>query len=235
MYNIAICEDEQIQLQTTARIFLDIQEKEGIKFNVDLFTSGEALIANGYEQYDIIILDIQMKEMDGVETAKTIRKTNKKVDIIFVTGMEKYWPEGYNVNAYRYILKPINTEAFYKLMMELINEKVKNEAFITLKNEGALEKVLVSDIKYLAISQRKVKIYTNSGIYVSNISLSEWSEKLAQYGFANPHTSYLVNFKYVKSIDKEKVVITNGDIVYVSQRKYKEFKNRFIEYIRVFR
>lgn len=231
MYKVAICEDEKIQLHTTAKIFGDIQQKEGIKFEVDMFSSGEALIENGYEDYDIIILDIQMKEMSGIETAQVIRKTNEKVNIIFVTGIEQYWPEGYSVNAYRYILKPINREAFYKIIMELINKKLKKESFITLKKEGGLEKVLVSDIHYLAIDQRKVRIYTNIGMYMSNVSLGEWNEKLLPYGFANPHTSYLVNFKYVKSITKEKVIMTNGDTVYVSQRKYKEFKDRFIEYI----
>lgn len=231
MYNIAICEDEIIQANQLEKLFRKYEENENIKFNIDKFSSGEELINNGYDKYDIIVLDIKMKEMSGIEVAKIIRRTEEKIKIIFVTAMEKYWPEGYNVNAFRYIVKPIDEEKFYEEIHNTINAVKKNKSFIIINNDGDLQTISIQNIKYLEILDRKVHIYTISEKYTSNKSLRYWNKNLYSYGFANPHSSYLVNMKYVTSISKEKVTLTDGEIIYVSQRKYKDFKSKFIKYI----
>lgn len=227
MYNIAICEDEKVQVSKMIDILTKHEKSENIKFNIDSFESGEELIENGYEKYHIIFMDVQMNDLNGIETAKLIRKTNKKVKIIFITAMEKYWAEGYTVSAYRYMLKPIKEEVFSLEFKGLLNEMNKEKNFISLNNEGALLKISISQIKYLEIVGRRVAIHTNKGMYYSNMSIGHWNGILIDHGFANPHNSYLVNLKYVVALDKEKVSLLSGDTVYMSKRKYKEFKDRF--------
>ncbi|MGL5353113.1 MAG: LytR/AlgR family response regulator transcription factor, partial [Clostridium sp.] len=113
MYNIAICEDEKLQANKLIDMLNKYEKNENTKFNIDYFESGELLISEGYEKYHIILMDVQMNELSGIETAKLIRETNKNVKIIFITSMEKYWAEGYKVSAYRYLLKPIIEELFH--------------------------------------------------------------------------------------------------------------------------
>ncbi|MEG0579608.1 MAG: LytTR family DNA-binding domain-containing protein, partial [Niameybacter sp.] len=151
--------------------------------------------------------------------------------IIFVTALEQYWPEGYTVNAYRYIIKPIDERTFYQLVSDWLKEINQNKRSVLLKKGEGIENVLIADIKYLAIEDRKVVVYTRAGRYDSRVPLSQWEEKLYTHHFANSHTSYLVNLKFVKSIDKEHVTLIDGEQVYVSQRKYKAFKNKLIAYI----
>ncbi|WP_042276582.1 LytR/AlgR family response regulator transcription factor [[Clostridium] dakarense] len=231
MYNIAICEDEIIQANQLERLFRKYEKNENVVFNIDKFSSGELLIDNGYDKYDIIVLDIKMEKINGIEVAKIIRKTNENIKLMFVTAMEKYWPEGYNVNAFRYIVKPIDENKFYEEINNIINAVNKTKAFITINNDGNLKTISINNIKYLEILHRKVHINTISGVYTSNQTLRYWNKKLYSYGFANPHSSYLVNMKYVTGISKEKVTLLDGETIYVSQRKYKDFKNRFIKYI----
>lgn len=231
MYNIAICEDEIIQANQLERIFRKYEKIEKVVFNIDTFSSGELLIENGYDQYDIIVLDIKMDQINGIEVAKIIRKTNENIKLMFVTAIEKYWPEGYNVNAFRYIVKPIDEDKFYEEINNIINAVNKTKAFITITNDGDLKTISIQNIRYLEILHRKVHINTTLGVYTSNQTLRYWNKKLYPYGFANPHSSYLVNMKYVTGISKEKVTLINGETIYVSQRKYKDFKTRFIKYI----
>ncbi|MCW0599800.1 response regulator, partial [Clostridioides difficile] len=122
MCKIAICEDEKVQVEKICEILKKFELNEGIKLNVDTFSSGEELIENKFEKYDIVFLDIKMKKLTGIETSKIIRKSSEKIKIIFITALEQYWPEGYTVSAYRYILKPIKEDELYSIIKDLINE-----------------------------------------------------------------------------------------------------------------
>lgn len=230
-YHVAICEDEEVQLQQTMSWFRKIEAEHQVHFHIDPFNSGEALIQHGYEMYDVIILDVQMKEINGIDTAKYIRKTNKRTKIIFLTAIEQYWPEGFHVNAYRYLIKPIDSNKFCEEIVSILAEMKEDDNFIVIKHEGALVKVHISDIRYLEIAERKVKLHTRKGIYTSNESLGSWYERLQAHGFAHPHNSFLVNMQYIIAIDKEKTMLTDGQIIYVSQRKYKAFKEQFTRFV----
>ncbi|MEF9958961.1 MAG: LytTR family DNA-binding domain-containing protein [Niameybacter sp.] len=231
MYKIAICEDQKVWHYQLIKIFEQIHNHENIDLEVDTYLSGEALLNSEFNQYDVLILDIQMDGLDGIEVAKKIRKVNERVQIMFVTALENSWSEGYVVRAYRYIVKPIEVDAFYEMMVQLFDEINQSRRSVLVKEDGGMKKVEIASIKYLAIESRKVVIYTLDGCYKSSISLGEWNDKLQPFGFAHPHTSYLVNLKYVKHLNREKIVLTQGDILYVSQRKYKKFKEQFMNYV----
>ncbi|WP_455798485.1 LytR/AlgR family response regulator transcription factor [Clostridium butyricum] len=232
MYNIAICEDNAVQLEQIRNLFTQFSINENVKFNIYTFFTGEDLLAHDYNHYDIVVLDIKMGQLNGINVAKIIRKTNEHLKIIFITALDIYWPDGYNVNAFRYILKPLNENIFYNEIKNVIAAINKNKAFITIENNGSLKKILISNIKYLEIYNRKVIIHTNnSKNYTNSYKLKYWNEKLQPFGFANPHNSFLVNLNYVVELSKEKVTLIDGETIYVSQRKYKDFKKRFIDFL----
>lgn len=231
MYKGAICENEIFQVEQLSKLFFKIEKEEHIKFHIDEFSSGEALLLAGYEKYDFVILDIKMKGLTGIEVAKRIRKENEAIKIIFIAEREEEWAEGYRVNAYRYMIKPIDEEDFCLQIINLIQEMNKNRKFVLIRNEKELRKILISDIKYLEIVDRKVVLHSVGGVYRDNLSFRKWKEKLSPYGFSNPHNSYLVNLKYVEAIDKEYITLSSDEKIYVSQRKYKAFKDKFIKYV----
>ncbi|WP_053982997.1 LytR/AlgR family response regulator transcription factor [Niameybacter massiliensis] len=231
MYKIAICEDEVLQKTYMGNLLKKIAKENNVEFDIRLFAAGEQLLEAGYDEYDMIILDIEMGQINGVEVAKRIRQTNKEVKIIFVTGVEKLWPEGYNVNAYRYIVKPVDEQSFSQAIVELLEMIGKSQQYITLKSEGTLERIAIPDIKYLAIQDRKVELYITGRSITTNIPMQEWEEMLTGHGFASPHKSYLVNLQYVSRLNKESLQLTTGEEVYVSKRKYKTFKEEFMMYV----
>lgn len=232
MYNIAICEDNAVQLEQIRNLFNQFSINENVKFNIYTFFTGEHLLVHDYNHYDILVLDIKLGQLNGIDVAKMIRKTNEHLKIIFITALDKYWPDGYNVNAFRYILKPLNENFFYNEIKNVITAINKNKAFITIENNGILKKILISNIKYLEIYNRKVIIHTNnSKNYTSSYKLKYWNEKLQPFGFANPHNSFLVNLNCVVELSKEKVTLIDGETIYVSQRKYKNFKKKFIDFL----
>ncbi|AYE34085.1 LytR/AlgR family response regulator transcription factor [Clostridium septicum] len=231
MYSIAICEDNSIQLDSLNNILKKFSIDENIKINIDMFSTGEDLLEHGFNSYDIIILDIKMGNLTGIEVAKIIREVNKSIKIIFLTALESHWSDGYTVNAFRYILKPLNADSFYNEIKELINELNKSKIFIPIDSNGTIKKISISDILYLEILDRKVLIHTNSDIYTSTNKLKYWNDMLSPLGFSNPHNSFLVNLNYVKELNKNNVVLCNGDTIYASQRKFKSFKKDFMNFL----
>ncbi|WP_322020010.1 LytR/AlgR family response regulator transcription factor [Clostridium butyricum] len=141
MYNIAICEDNAVQLEQIRNLFTQFSINENVKFNIYTFFTGEDLLAHDYNHYDIVVLDIKMGQLNGIDVAKIIRKTNEHLKIIFITALDKYWPDGYNVNAFRYILKPLNENIFYNEIKNVIAAINKNKAFITIENNGSLKNI----------------------------------------------------------------------------------------------
>ena len=230
-YRVAICEDEDYQLQHLVQLLEKVSRENNLDLQLDTFTSGEALIERGHQSYDIIILDILLPSMSGIDAAKMIRQQNKEAKIIFVTAIEQYWPEGFKVNAYRYLIKPIDEESFCEEIKAVIDELSSNKEFVLIRDEGTLVKLLISDIYYLEIVNRKVLLYTLQGVYTTSYSIGVWTEYLTAYGFGSPHKSYLVNLEHVVALDKEKVTLSNGQDIYTSQRKSKEFKERLTRFL----
>ena len=231
MYKVAICEDEKIQVEECLRYFKLYQDRVDIKFNIDVYKSSEDFLKSEYEDYDVIVLDVLMDKLNGVELAKIIRKKSTLCRIIFITAMEKYWPEGFKLSASRYILKPLKKEEFFEGISAVITELKNQKKCVTLNCEDKIIKVPLSNIYYLEIYNRKVAIHSDGGVYYSKTSMKKWGSTLSPHGFAHTHNSYLVNMKYIRSLDKEKVILLNGEEIYISKRKYREFKDAFTRYM----
>lgn len=231
MYKIAICEDEQIQSIELMNKLKEYANSKNLKFEIDCFESGEKLLEQNFHVYDFIFLDIEMPGMNGVDLAKEIRKTCTKIKIIFLTAHESYWPEGYKVMAFRFLVKPLDNEQLNETLTTLIEEINAGQQFIVARSDKTLAKVLIEEITYLEISGRKVLIHTMDETYTSSYSLNNWYQKLAVHNFEYTHSSYLVNLKYVKLVARDKVTLTTGTEVYMSLRKYKGFKASFVRYI----
>lgn len=231
MLKIALCDDEEIQARQIIKVIRKCGHQQEIEYQVDYFKSGTELLKQNIDEYELIILDIQIDEMTGIEIAGIIRETNQKIKIMFITAHQQYWPEGYKVLASRYLLKPISDQRLCNELMDIFEEIRKSKLVIMATKDKSVAKVMISDIKYLEISGRKVLIHTQDDSYCSNNSLAYWYRKLKVHHFAYTHSSYLVNMKYVKLVERDKVTLITGDEVYMSLRKYKPFKMTFIQYI----
>lgn len=231
MYKIAVCEDNPIQINQIVSVLKQYEQKHSVEIQVATFESAELVLQTSLDDYDLVFLDIKLAQLNGIKLAKYIRKQSQRIKIVFLTAYEHFWPEGYKVLASRFLIKPLSDDELYHEVSPLLDELHRVPSYILVSKDKELVRVEIDNILYLEISGRKVLIHTLDGIYTSSKSLSFWIKELSLAPFVQTHSSYLVHLKYVKIVGKDYVTLTTNDIVYISFRKYKSFKDSFIRYV----
>lgn len=221
MLKIAICDDE-VYVHEDIKQYLRTCEIDK-QLKIDCFLNGEELLLSATtEFYDLIYLDIEMPEENGIEIARTLRQQNCTAAIIFLTNYDEYLEVGYEVDAFRYRFKPIDIELFQKdftAWKEWRKEHAEQTVVITAID--GIHQVAVDDIIYVEIVKRKVHITTQTAIHIALEPMAYWEKILT--GFASPYNKILVNKRHVKFFNESKVIMTGDYQLPVSRRKYQQF------------
>lgn len=224
MINIALCEDNFLQRENLKENLEKILKNMRIEHKIYSFETGEALIDNYPKKLDILFLDIQMGELSGMETAKRIRMYDNKVEIIFLTALWEYVQKGYEVRAFRYLIKPLNFKALKEQVDACIESVMeKRGSFITIKDKSNVLKIKTDDIVFLETFNRKVIIRTYSEDYEVKASMSKLEKELESLGFFRCHTSYIVNVSKIEELKKDSLII-NSMVLPVSKYRMKNLK-----------
>lgn len=231
MFTIIICEDEKAQREQIKKYLAPILNELKVLHEFIEYETGEQLLNNYSQKAQLIFLDIQMGKITGMETARKIREIDEEVDIIFLSGSTTYIQEGYEVNAKRYLTKPITIEEFIKQVKPCIQVALKKqEEYIWIKSGYSSYKVLMHDILYAETYGRKVNIHTKQKVYDTHISLGEIEKMLDKTQFFRCHRGYLVNLQFVEGIEKEYLSVWGNEIP-ISRFKIKELKKAVVETI----
>lgn len=226
MINIVICDDEKL-FRKVLREYLEIILKEiPNKFEIKEFNCGEDLIQNYSDNTDIYFLDIEMEKLTGMDVARKIREFNCKSEIIFTTALAEYLQDGYEVRAYRYLIKPIEFNELKKHVCSCIEDiYIKHKHNLIIYNKSIVYKIQIDNITYIEVMDKDITIHTKDNYYEIKSSLSKLERDLNQYNckFYRCHKSYLVNMKHIQYIKKNTVFIDNREIP-VSRQKIKDFK-----------
>lgn len=221
MYQIAVCDDD-IQMRKFLRSSI---EESGIDCVIAEFSNGAELLRN-YQGYEILFLDIDMPVVNGIEAAKRIRRKDRKVKIIYVTGYQDYMQRSFDVHPFSFLVKPVRKGMIIKQLQEALLYSREEEKANTLRLETTegMEEIAVPDIYYLEYQRRKLRFVMKQGECMIRGKISEFSEKLIPYGFATPHKSFVVNLYHVKSIRGYDIFMMNGDQIPLSQKRSTEFR-----------
>ena len=193
---------------------------------------GKSLLFDYSEEkdFDILLLDIEMPGMTGVELAKTVRKENSTVQIIFITGYYEYFSDGFDVSALHYLIKPADERKLLPVLDRAVsNLNYRQRAVLLTSPEGDV-KVSLADICFVESENVHVAVHTVSGVYRSRISLAKFAEQLDET-FIKVHRSYIVGLKYVKRISRTDITMLNGDLVPISRGMYDEVHTALIKYL----
>ena len=237
MFRIAICDDDEYFRIREKQLITEYMKSKSYGYEIDLYSSGVELLKQKEEvlQYDIIFLDINMKELDGIETAKEIRKVTEDIYLVFVTAFIAYAPAGYKVNAVRYLLKDDKyLDREIKECLETILYKIDyEEHHITFEFQEGKKEICLEDLIYIESNLHKLSFYMagkDKAKYTMYAKLDEIDELLKESGFSRIHKSFLVNFKYVKSVERYQAILPNGKSLAISKARYLETKNEFVCY-----
>jgi len=228
---VVICDDEK-EVRDKIKTFLGeySQKYTEFAFNISEYSSGEELLARE-ENIDILFLDIEMGDVNGIEAAKAIKERSNGTILIFVTSFSRYAPDTFRVGAFQLLLKPVDKKEFTEdLNRALIQYKRYHKQFL-IKYRGSEVLLKYKDIKYLDISERHIVVHAVDADYPILGKLSDFEEELCLNGFIRIHQSYIVNMKYIKRIDSADVKIKDGTILPLSKSRRSEAMDRFSQYL----
>ncbi|MBQ3149897.1 MAG: response regulator transcription factor [Clostridia bacterium] len=233
MLRIAVCDDEKRESDYITALVNEWAEGCGIKTEITVFFSAEEFLFK-YEEdknFDILLLDIQMKEMDGIELAEKIRESDKSVQIVFITGFTDYISRGYDVSALHYLIKPVEKDRLFSVLNKADDNLRKTEKFILLTVDNESFKVKLKDIIYIEAFGHSCCVVCNNRDYEVKSPISDFSKMLDE-SFVRCHRSYVANLRNVSRITKTDVVFDNGKSIPVSRRMYGDVNIAFINYYR---
>lgn len=227
MLNIVICDDESHFQNRLSELIAGYLDYLGCKYAITCMNSGEELLQKGLDitKYDIAFLDVQMSELDGIQTARRIREVSEDMFIVFVTAFISYSLDGYKVGAIRYLLK--DESGLKDSLEECLSTIIGKMNYFRRRFEflSGVKEVLIDKILYIESNLHKVRFFIcedKKREYQMYGKLDEVFEEMKSYGFVRIHQSYMVNMKYVISVERYIARLVDGSEISISKKYYKE-------------
>lgn len=231
MVRIAIVEDEQTVRSQLTDYIARYTRQFGTEFEVTAFADGDELLEDYHPRYDILFMDIEMKHLDGMETARRVRTMDDAVLIIFITNTAQYAINGYSVGALDYVLKPVPYFSFSQQMKKALERLQKNVRFdLTLPVEGGMRRLDTASIYYIESDGHYAHFYTENGDFSTRGLLKDFEEKLAARPFARCSNCFLVNLAQVAGVRQDMVQVGPCQLP-LSRTRRKSFLDAMASYI----
>ena len=235
MIHIALFDDEPIFLEQTRTQIWEIIKKHNIGVSVQAFTDGDQLTREDFSTIDICFLDIDFsgKTLSGIEIARKIRQVRQDTVLIFLTNYIEYAPEGYEVQAFRYLLKSDAPRKLEKYLLEGIAYLQERKETVQFRHAGETVTLMIQQVLYIESQKHAAIIYVqddtgNIRQYKLFISLTSLEHQLSPRGFLRTQKSYLVNMRRILRFKGEGITLDNGIVLPVSEKNYAQLKNQYL-------
>lgn len=232
-YRLAVCEDDAAIRKELCALCCDILAEDGIVYEITEFSSAENLeevLQEKGDCFDLLILDIQMEGITGMELAKSLRQQDNRVSILFVTGCEKYLLKGYEVQPIHFLLKPVKREALAQALRTdwKLNHKPKT---VVLRTGNKTVCLSLGEIRYIESFNHNIVVHQSGEEHTYSLSLSEIEKQLPPGQFCRCHNSYLVNLDCVEQIGRTQLRLRDAQTIPVGRAYYKGLQSAFIRYL----
>ncbi|MBS6170882.1 LytR/AlgR family response regulator transcription factor [Mediterraneibacter gnavus] len=231
MIEIAICDDEIIITSKIENTLVQLSEEMGIKVEIDVFYDGKTLVnyIKSGKKYDLIYMDIEMTEQNGISAANEIREIDKKVFLIYITSYESFAKDVFEVNAYRFITKPIDWKFFRKCFEAVKDELTVQPHYFRYQYNKVVYRVSLDEIMYFQSDRRVTYIITEKGSKKCYGKLNDIERRLLDSNivFFRIHQSFLVNPQYVIAYFYDSIELLDGTILSISENRRKKVSALF--------
>ncbi len=229
---IAICDDDASQREYLHDILIPWAKRNRHLVEIKQYANAKQFFFDYDEEkdFDILLLDIEMPEINGIEIAKRVRLKNSTVQIIFITGYYEYFSDGFDVSALHYLIKPVDKTKLCPVLDKAADNLSYRQRSVLISTPEEDVKVSLADICYIKSENVYVNVCTTHGTYRPRISLAKFAEQL-DGTFFKIHRSYIVGLKYVKKITRSEVTMQSGDTLPISRGMYDSVHAAVIKYL----
>lgn len=231
---IGICDDESSLLDLLTKYVKEWCSLKKIECEIDTYPSAEAFLF-AYEDmahYDLLLLDIQMQEMNGMELAKKLRSKKEEVGILFITGVKEYVFEGYSVDAISYLLKPVQKVKLMECLDKAYSKISSTTPYTLLDMKGDTSKIKITDIFFVESDLHNTSYITADGKIKNNKGIQIVEEELIPHGFFRSHRSFLINVSKIEKITKKDIYLEDGSIIPIARGRWEEVNLAYLAYHR---
>lgn len=234
-FTIYICEDRKEHCSQLSEVCAGLSGD--YPHTLKVFSTAESLLEkmkqlqkDSEKAPDLILLDIELPQMDGITLGKKIKQMYPEVFLVFATAYIEYAVKGYEANAFRYLLKPLSEEVMRNLFQDIHAEYKKKKKLTVKTTEGEMV-VNLQDLLYISAEDKYTILYTKTQHFVSDCSLKHYEEQLVGQGFYRIHRKYLVNMYHHKGIAAGKVVLSQDCKLPISRKRMAEYQKQLFLYL----
>ena len=242
VYQIAICDDEQVELNKTAMMLGDYKMKRsgghhaGSDFVVECFINSSQMLRRIREEDyspDLVLMDIYMQGMTGIEAARALREMHNESKIIFLTSSREHALDAFRVNATQYLTKPVSEEELYKLLDSLLVQNAEGQRkYVVLQADKKICRVAVQDIVYCEAQRKNQHIYLADGTQMClHMSMAGLEELLSGFSeIVRAGNSYIINLRHIESLNGQELKMDTDRTLYVPRASYQSLRAQYFNY-----
>lgn len=231
MLKIAVCDDDVVFASKIEKMLLEYEKKYNMVIEIEIYNDGVEVekALNLGQRFDLLYLDIEMNQKDGLITSKIVREIDKVVKIIYVTSYENYAISVFDYQPFQFIIKPINETIFERYFLQVCREILQDDHYFQFKFNKSFYKISYQDIVFFESQKRTFLVHTENNInrFYGRLNDVEKQIKNEDLNFLRIHQSFLVNYKYIYEISYDEVKLTNGMILSISEDRRKKVSKQF--------
>ncbi len=233
MIRIGICDDSPAFLQQT-KFLIDHWDERPQSLVTELFSDGDSLLqAHGANPFDILLLDVVMPLLNGIDTAKELRETDKNVKIVFLTSSPEFAVDSYRVKASDYLLKPVTPDLLFSCLSELISQLQETDRCLLVRGPEATHRISLGQLSHIEAQGKYIYFYLMSGSVIRSLEPLYAVEKklMPEDGFFKCHRSYLVNLHLIQQYSSRVILTGTGQSIPIARNCQKDFEAAYFSTI----
>ncbi len=234
MIKIAVCEDDKYYRESTLGLISSYAKERDIEVSMHYFASAEELLFKIEEvSFDIILFDIYLGGMTGIECAKRLQDASKSYELIFISTSKEHIFEAFNLKATQYLIKPLNVSEFYLALDTAVNNiNNKTNKCLVIKTDSGFETINTDSIIYCEKNLHHLYISTASlGTIKTRITLTEFWQNIEQYDeFTRVGVSFVVNLKYIKTLTNKLITLKDDTKISIPRGRFQEIKKSYLDF-----
>ncbi|MFA7636362.1 MAG: LytTR family DNA-binding domain-containing protein [Monoglobales bacterium] len=234
MLKIAVCDDNLHELSNISSMLKEYSTEKTFILKIDVFSTADSLLeAMKRNLYNVILLDIVMPGISGIQVAYEIRRFDSTVKIIFLSSSPEFAVESYEVDAHYYLLKPASKEKLFKILDKIFLEITQKDDSLSIMLPSGLVRVPLRRLEYLEVYGKKLLFHFEDGsIKEIRGSISEFEPKLVcRPEFVKVLRSYIVNMEHIESLEAKQIKTYAGHTVPVSRLLYNQVKDAYMQFL----